>query len=90
MAKKAAKKKAAKKKTGSKKTRSRITSKKMGAKKTTAKKKRVIVKKPPQEQPQEGVLAKMKNVLEETTEKLKTLLPGENAAKEPDRPTGES
>jgi len=32
----------------------------------------------------------MKNVLEETTEKLKTLLPGENANKETDKPTGES
>jgi hypothetical protein len=95
MAKKSAKKKAsrkntAKKKAGAKKTRSKMTSRKVNAKKTTIRKKRVAVKKPPEQQSTEGVLAKMKNVLEETTAKLKTLLPGESANKEADKPSGES
>jgi hypothetical protein len=91
MAKKTARKTMAKKRARPKKTSSRKTSaKKTAAKKTMAKRKRVIRRKPPQQRPQEGVMAKMKNVLEDTTAKLKTLLPGESTSQEADQPKSES
>jgi hypothetical protein len=78
-----------------KKIKRRKSAKKGGAKgaagkKTAPKKaKRVVRKKVITDRKDQTVLTKLKSVLDDTAARIKTLLPGQPDAKEPDQPGGE-